>query len=395
MRGWRSFAVGLAILLGFSASANGQSFSDIYNFAGGTGDGSGPTGSLIDVGGVFYGMTPSGGADSDGTIFSFNPATNSESLLYSFTGYPSDGQIPYGSFIQSATNGAVLYGMTNAGGSQGTGAVIEFNTATNTENVLGSFDNINLGGTHGSLIQSGTTLFGMAGNIFSFNLNTNAASLLYAFQGRPDGAVSGGVGTPVQVGNVMYGMNGGGGASGHGAIFSYNLTTNTETVVHSFSGDPDGNQPMGSLTQSGSVLFGMTSGGGTGSGTIFSYDTSDNSYQTLFSFNGSDGAGPEGDLLVDGTMLFGTTAGGGVGKVFAFDTLTDTLTDLHSFDITDGANPSGDLLLVGNNLYGLTPHGGVNNNGVIFSISIPEPATVTLIMAVGGAMLCRRPRRKV
>jgi uncharacterized repeat protein (TIGR03803 family) len=388
---WRTAFFVLATILALSGSVKAQNFSDLYYFSGGTSDGSGPTGSLIDVNGIFYGMTPGGGADSKGTIFSFNPDTDTETLLYSFVSFPNDGAIPLGSFTQSTTNSSILYGMTSIGGSADAGAIIEYNTATNTESMPASFDVPQLNNPNGSLIQSGSNLFGIAANLFSFNLNTNVASVLYAFQGRPDGAVSGGVGTPVQVGNVMYGMNGGGGASGHGAIFSYNLTTNTETVVHSFSGDPDGNQPMGSLTQSGSVLFGMTSGGGTGSGTIFSYDTSDEAYKILFSFGPGDGADPEGDLLVDGSTLFGMAT----NVVFAFNTLTDTETVLHRFSGSDGGEGEGDLLLIDNTLYGMTSEGGTNDDGVIFSVTIPEPASATLIMAVGGAMLCRRPRRKV
>lgn len=60
------------------------------------------------------------------------------------------------------------------------------------------------------------------------------------------------------------------------------------------------------------TLYGTTSRGGTyGLGTVFSMSTS-GSEQVLHSFNGSDGAHPDADSLIDvnGT-LYGTTHVGG------------------------------------------------------------------------------------
>jgi len=261
---------------------------------------------------------------------------------------------------------------------------------TNAENVLYSFGSSDLAGPKGTPTQSGSTLFGIAGNIFSLNLNTNSANLVYAFGGPPD-AAPGAYGSLTLVGSCLYGMSGGGGTAGDGAIFSYSLSTGVETVLHSFAGSPDGDLPFGSLTRSGSVLYGMTLGGGdTDAGTIFSIDTSDDSYSVLFSFtSGVTGGGPMGDVLVDGPMLYGMT----IGDVFAFDTDTDSLTVLHKFQGPDGRNPEGDLALVGNTLYGMTTEGGTNNDGVIFSITIPEPASVSLICAVAAVSLMRRPRK--
>jgi len=282
------------------------------------------------------------------------------------------------------------------GGGDGSGVIFSFDTATNNESVLYSFNTLHLSNPLRSLIQSGTTLYGLASNIFSFNTTTNTASLLYAFGGRPDG--SGPHGSLTQIGSTLYGMCTDGGANSDGTIFSYNLLTNTETVLHSFAGSPtDGNSPGGSLTQSGTILYGMTSGGGSNSrGAVFDYDTSNSTYNVLHSFDGSDGAGPAGDLLLDRSVLYGMTNGGGPngdGTVFAFNTITDTITNLHSFQRTDGADPEGDLVLDDNALYGMTREGGTTGAGVIFSITIPEPATVSLISAIAATALLHRPRR--
>ena len=373
---------------GLTTSAKGQVFTDLYNFAGGTSDGARPQGSLTDVNGILYGMTLEGGANSHGAIISFNPATETESLLYSFAGSPNDGAVPYGSFVPSATDPSLLYGMTESGG-QGSGTIISFDTSTNTESVLGAFNTAPLGNPEAGVVQSGNTLYGVAGNLFSFNLIGGSPSLLYAFEGPPDGRV--GVGTPVLIGSTLYGMTEIGGSGGNGTVYSYNLSNNTETVLHSFGGKPDGSLPLGSLVQSGTLLYGMTAAGGSAGGIIFSLDITSGAYQSLLTFDGDNGGGPAGDLLVDGPIIYGMTAGGGGGGiVFAFNTLSDTETVLHSFDRSDGANPDGDLTLVGNTLYGMTQNGGANGDGVLFSITVPEPGTLTLTLVGAGGLLRRR-----
>ena len=74
-----------------------------------------PYGSLIQSGSTLYGMTKWHGGSGGGTIFKIGTDGTGFSLLHSFTGGASDGAYPYGSLIQS---GSTLYGMTSAGGQQ-------------------------------------------------------------------------------------------------------------------------------------------------------------------------------------------------------------------------------------------------------------------------------------
>ena len=102
----------------------------IYSFKGGY-DGANPVASLIEVNGILYGTTRSGGVTSQsppfegGTVFSLNPKTQTERILHSFL--PSDGASqPYGSLL--ITQG-ILYGTTlmsspnSSCGQDGCGAV--------------------------------------------------------------------------------------------------------------------------------------------------------------------------------------------------------------------------------------------------------------------------------
>jgi uncharacterized repeat protein (TIGR03803 family) len=84
----------------------------------------------------------------------------------------------------------------------------------------------------------------------------------------------------------------------------------------------------------------------------------------------SDGANPNGGLLLSGSTLYGTTYDGGVsggGTVFAMSlngTGYQVLKNFGArivggvFNNTDGANPNGNLVLSGGTLHGTTQDGG-------------------------------------
>jgi uncharacterized repeat protein (TIGR03803 family) len=84
-------------------------------------DGATPSGGLIQgTDGNLYGTTLGGGANSQGTIYSFNPSTNAVTILYAFTGGADGGQ-PTGALIQA--NDGAFYGVTTTGGTYGYGGV--------------------------------------------------------------------------------------------------------------------------------------------------------------------------------------------------------------------------------------------------------------------------------
>ena len=96
----------------------------------------------------------------------------------------------------------------------------------------------------------------------------------------------------------------------------------SESVVYAFQGSPDGARPQGGLIAIGGVLYGTTSqGGNENNGTVFSV-TPKGAETVLHVFaGGNDGATPNGGLLSVGGVLYGTTAGGGAhgyGTVFKF-----------------------------------------------------------------------------
>jgi uncharacterized repeat protein (TIGR03803 family) len=160
----------------------------------------------------------------------------------------------------------------------------------------------------------------------------------------------------------------------------------TYTVLHRFTGSPDGAGPLaGLIADPAGNLFGTTPvGGASGWGTVFKVDNTGE--KVLYSFpagpaEGETGGGPAGGLIRDSAgNFFGTTQEGGAsnaGTVFKLDTAGNP-TILYSF--TGGAD--GGLPLRGvirdaaGNLYGTTYAGGQFTNtcqfrngcGVVFKI---------------------------
>jgi uncharacterized repeat protein (TIGR03803 family) len=101
--------------------------------------------------------------------------------------------------------------------------------------------------------------------------------------------------------------------------------------------------------------------------------------------------------------MYGMTSQGGAygdGTIFSIATTGGALTTLLSFSgtggATPGAYPQGGLTLSadGSTLYGMTENGGAYNDGVVFSLSVPEPSTVALLGVVGVTLVGHVWRRR-
>ena len=172
-------------------------------------------------------------------------------------------------------------------------------------------------------------------------------------------------------------------SSGCGVVFKLDKMGN-ETVLHKFTGTPDGYFPFSLLADdSGGDLYGPTNtGGGNGLGTIFKV-TKTGGETVFYSFSGgSDGCEPSAGVTLDSAgNLYGVTLMGGAGFcnsgygiVFKLDTAGNE-TVLHTFEGEDGANPASVLLLGSEgNLYGTTENGGTSivcegGCGTVFELS--------------------------
>jgi uncharacterized repeat protein (TIGR03803 family) len=424
-----AFTVALAVAF-CAGRANSQTLATLVQFTGtgGTASGASAEDSLTLSGTTLYGMTYGGGFNADGNIFSVGVnGTNYQNLLsFTGTGGAASGQFPYGSLTLSGTT---LYGMTSAGGAQGDGNVFRVGTnGTNYQNLL-SFTGI--GGAasghqpRGNLTLSGATLYGMTleggangyGNIFSVSTGGSNYQNLVSFTNK-GGAASGyhPEGSLTLSGTTLYGMTLEGGFNGDGNIFSVSTGGSNYQNLVSFTGTGGtaiGNEPaLDVLTLSGTTLYGSTAAGGaTGHGNLFSVGTDGTSYQNLVSFTGTGGTAngwdPIGSLTLSGTTLYGTTWEGGAngnGNIYSVGIDGSDYQDLYSFTAgDDGGYPYCTLTLSGGTLFGMTSRDGANNYGTVFALTLPstptpEPSklalvTVATIGLLGYVMYRRRVAR--
>lgn len=372
-------------------------------------DGTYPDGGVIAVNGSLYGTTAGGGRGAAcgttpgcGVVFSLDPNTGSETVLYSFCRELNcpDGTQPWFGLI---TVKGILYGLTASGGGSGCfgsgcGTVFSLNPATGAEATLYSFD----GSAHGSTPQGdlihvkrtiyGTTQGGGTGSLgvaFALDSKTGAETVLHSFSGGTDGQNPLGV---IDVNGMLYGTTVIGGSTGCetagcGTVFSINPDTGTETVLHAFGSGTDGEWPEGGLVAINGILYGTTFAGGVagcgglGCGTVFSIDPGTGVETVLYTFcsrqNCTDGATPYGTLIeVKGTLYGTTSAGGstdcggsGCGTVFSIDPNTGAESVIYSFSGgDDGADPQSRLIAVNGDLYGTTDAGGAHDSGTVFVV---------------------------
>ncbi|MDD4890165.1 MAG: PEP-CTERM sorting domain-containing protein [Phycisphaerae bacterium] len=275
----------------FSIGSTPGTFSVVRALATDNSEGCAVRGSLIWSGaggtlGTLYGMAPYGGALGSiaGTVFKFNLDAGVLTKLHDFTS-ATEGQHPMGDLV---LYGDYLYGMTGYGGGTTTdnGTIFKMKTDGSGFAVLHTFVGGSADGAkpQGSLTLSadGNTLYGMTsqgggadnnGIVFSIPTSGGALSILHDFTGGTDGGSP--QGSLVLSGTTLYGMamlGGAGSGLGNGTIFSVGATGSGFEVIHQFAGGAlDGATPQGSLLLDGNTLYGMTSGGGANSaGTIFS-----------------------------------------------------------------------------------------------------------------------------
>jgi uncharacterized repeat protein (TIGR03803 family) len=229
-------------------------------------------------------------------------------------------------------------------------------------------------------------------------------SVVHAFAGTGDGAKPN-YGGPVVSGGTIYGAASyASGTTGGGVVFSVGTDGSSYTALHTFtSAAGDGFKPLGGITLSGSTIYGTTYRGGSGAGdlgygAVYSINTDGSGYQTLHSFSSADANRPYGTVTVSGSKLYGMTYYSGVsgsakGAVYSLNTTGGGFTTLHTFmgGASDGATPlGGTLTVLGSTLYGMAPHGGTGatatTDGVAFSIGTDGSGYDNLFDFTGGAV---------
>lgn len=300
----------------------------------------------MDSSGNIYGTFQAGGSGGDGFLYQLTP-TNSINVLYSFsTSSPSNGYGPFDGLIMDASGN--LYGTTSGGGTNSIDPkLFKIASTGGPITILHNFGSI----ANDGLTPFGSLIMDTSGNLYGVTTSggtitndgiiykitsTGLYSIIYNFLGSPTNKNESAGVTIDSTGNYLYGTTLQGGTGSKGTIFKIPIIGGSDTILHNFTGHPDGAFPQGSLTMDSSgTFYGTTQNGDINTyGTIFSISSS-GAYNVLHSFNGTDGSQPGYNLLLNNGYLYGVTNLGGLydkGTIYKFNINTGQLTTLVMVD---------------------------------------------------------------
>jgi uncharacterized repeat protein (TIGR03803 family) len=250
----------------FRISPSG-SYTNLYSFRGPPTDGAGPTAGLIQGSdGNFYGMTELGGATNSGIVFRISPS-GSYSNLYSFGSYTNDGADPIGGLVQGSDSN--FYGTTLFGGTTNVGTVFRISPSGSETNLysFGSYATDGFlplaglvqasdGNFYGTTYDGGTTYNGGTNSVCTNGCGTvfrispsGVYTSLYSFGiSTNDGTKPTAALVQASDGN-LYGTTPLGGNTSLGTIFRISLS-GSYSNLYLFQGFPnDGASPGSGLTQ--------------------------------------------------------------------------------------------------------------------------------------------------
>lgn len=366
-----------------TCQATVASESLLYSFGPNGGpDGNGPDSLLQGSDGSLYGTTQAGGASNTGTVFSVT-LSGTESILYSFgTSTVLVGYVP-GSLIQGSDHN--FYGITNSGGTYGTGIFFQLSGSTlavlhnfgatdSTGNLDGSYPYGVIQASDGNFYGTTSAGAGAGGGVFKVT-PTGVETMLHGVAGV--GPLAGVI--QASDGN-LYGATATGGANSNGAVLKM-TPASVESLLYSFgpTSASEGRMPAGPLVQgSDGNFYGLTSkGGANDTGTVYKV-TPAGVETVLYSFGppvNTIAPAPRGALIQgsDGNF-YGVALHGGdlaLGSLYRVSP-SGAFSVVHSFAaaLTDAANPVAVIQGTDGNLYGVATSGGAHSGGALFKITL-------------------------
>jgi uncharacterized repeat protein (TIGR03803 family) len=376
----------------------GGTVTTLYSFTGGS-DGKAPMGQLaVGSGGVLFGTTTAGGANSNGTFFSIT-TSGTITTLHSFNG--STEGIPTvvvkgtdGNFYATTSSGSVSIPSTVDTFLKITpvGAVTilhTFNSSTEGRSVNPSIVQGSDGAFYGSTEASGPD---NNGTIFRYGLTTNPGfSILSALATLDDVPTF----TTLGPDDLLYGIDGQDGQDGQlGTIFKM-TNTGTRTTFHDFNNDNQnagaGYSPKSFILGPDGNFYGETDDSTSGYGTFFRITPDGATFTTLFYFTSVTGndagllTGTDGNLYTDSPTA-GPANSGAIGRF----TTAGAFTTLYTFS-QPAQSPVGLIQAADGNLYGVTTQGGPGGAGTFFAVS-PSTGTLLTLAEFNAATVGANPK---
>jgi uncharacterized repeat protein (TIGR03803 family) len=386
-----------------AAAASAQTYTVLHEFGSVPNDGYEATGPLVSDGVKLYGVTLDGGDNDGGTIYSLNLDGSGYAVLHSF----EHGDEPVGGL--ALADGA-LYGTTCHGGANDDGMVYSIKTDGSGFTPVYSFLSPGDDPDPSPVTVSDGTIYGQLENdpdggfddgvVYSVKTDGTGYTVLTGFGNQPgDGELP--WGKLLLEGGALYGATKYGGPyyAHLGTLFSLPAAGGAHSILCGFSGD-DGLLPVGGLVSDGPRLYGKALSGMDMVGPtarmgspfilpgscVFAIDKSGAGYTILRTFDIDATFVLNDGLALDGNRLYGIVNGiAGLdgtpgffnpGQLFSIDTNGAGYRVLHMFDGLakgKGAMPSSAPLILDGVAYGATIYGGKEDDGVIYSFSIPSP----------------------
>ena len=373
----------------YRAELDGRSVVTLHQLS--VNEGYSPVGGLVlGSDGRLYGTTSIGAlteVNMPGTVFSIRPDGSEFRILHRFQTFSStnqagtavndEGANPETELIEVGPDG-FLYGITRAGGTNGTGVIFKIAKDGSGFKVIHTFEKI-----------------------------TSASGAIPLQNNEGFGSVSPLVEVVEGADRYLYGTAADGGPNGNGTVFRlrHDGSEFSEfTVVHAFTAlgtaagstlltNDDGATPLAGLTavtvegEPRPRLYGVTNlGGQFGNGTLFRLNADGGGVTAVHHFDGAGGARPTGELLLAesggpggeitlyGTTATGTNAGATAttgGTIYSFGLGDTGFTSLLSLDGAHGSTPTGRLIeLNGSTFVGVAQGGGRCGQGTLFQFSL-------------------------
>jgi uncharacterized repeat protein (TIGR03803 family) len=255
--------------------------------------------SLSLSGSFLYGSTSGGGTEDKGVVFKIKTDGTAGTVIHNFTGGANDGSTPW---VPLTVSGNTVFGRTLYGGTNNSGVLYKMDTFGGGFTKL--FDYGDLKHPSGSLTVSNSMIYAVIGgggqdrgSVVKFTTDGTDYTVLHTFGVRGD--IYTPCGSVTLSGSTLFGMTTHGGAGGAGGVYRLHTDGTGYAVLHRFNEVGDGRYAYGSLTVSGAALYGMTHNGGSHNrGVVFRMNTDGTGYVILhhFTFSVSDGVNPWGSL---------------------------------------------------------------------------------------------------
>jgi uncharacterized repeat protein (TIGR03803 family) len=251
----------------FSVNVGTGSGTTVHSF-GATSDGAEPKAGMIYYPQAFFGTTSAGGTYGEGTVFALH-GSGEEQTLYSF-GAGADGAYPVARLAYGTIKNT-FYGTTESGGAYSDGTIFSI-TTTGVETVLFSFSGANGRSPEAGLSDIDGVLYGTtyaggssdSGTVFAANENgSGSVRVLHSFASdgvdgvNPEASL-------IERRGRLYGTTSAGGGAGEGTVFDVDAKSGKERILHAFGVgvENDGADPSAHLNYLGGKLYGTTQLGG-------------------------------------------------------------------------------------------------------------------------------------